>query len=123
MSQTKNGSDTTPKQRGGVTGKGFVKGDPRINRSGRPRHFDAFRELAIKIANEDHPETHYSNAEELLRSWKDSPEPSLQLAFAHYCFGKVPDKVHMGDIDGKPSTPMVIQVITPAAVPLNERVN
>ena len=38
--------DTTPKQRkpGGITGKGFVKGDPRINRKGRAiRGKDALR--------------------------------------------------------------------------------
>ena len=34
------------KTRVGVTGKGFVKGDPRINRLGRPKHFDQFRKLA-----------------------------------------------------------------------------
>ncbi len=37
---------------GGITGKGFVKGDPRINRGGRPRTFDAARALALKVGNE-----------------------------------------------------------------------
>lgn len=35
---------------GGITGKGFVKGDPRINRKGRPKSFDALRARAIEIS-------------------------------------------------------------------------
>ena len=30
----------------------FVKGDPRINRNGRPKSFDALRALAQEIAHE-----------------------------------------------------------------------
>ena len=48
-------SNTTPKQQGGCTGKGFVKGDPRINKNGRPKAFDYIRELAQKIGNEVEP--------------------------------------------------------------------
>ena len=47
-----NGSDTTPKQQGGVTGKGFVKGDPRINRNGRPRVSDELRDLILDVLAE-----------------------------------------------------------------------
>ncbi len=31
--------------------------------------------------------------ERVLRSWRDSAEPSLQKAFMEYAFGKVPDKI------------------------------
>ena len=30
----------------------FIKGDPRINRDGRPKNFDALRELAREIGYE-----------------------------------------------------------------------
>lgn len=46
------GSNTTPKQQGGVTGKGFVKNDPRINRKGRPKNADKFGALVRDIFNE-----------------------------------------------------------------------
>jgi hypothetical protein len=38
---------------GGITGRGFVKGDSRINRKGRPQGFDELRRAAIQILNED----------------------------------------------------------------------
>lgn len=108
------GSNTTPKQRqGGVTGKGFVKGDPRINRKGRPKSFDALRALAQQIGAEiatvrdkatredvpriigDHVVT---NAEAALRSlMQDDPEK-----FLHFAYGKVPNPVELTGKDGAP---------------------
>lgn len=94
----------TEKKKGGVTGKGFVAGDPRINRKGRPRSFDALRELAQQIAHEPtqivvdgHKVT---VAEAILRQWAQSKNPQLQRAFIEVAFGKVPDKLDV-DLSGR----------------------
>jgi hypothetical protein len=42
-----------------------------------------------------------SAAEALLRRWKDSPEPTLQKAFAEYGFGKVSDKLETTGLENK----------------------
>lgn len=75
--------------------KPFKKGDPRINRSGRPKSFDQFRHLAQEIACEG------GNAEKILRRWYSSAEPSLQKAFIEYAFGKVPDKIEATGLENK----------------------
>ena len=76
--------------------KPFVKGDPRINRKGRPRSFDELRKLGQAIAQETVTTsrgTRITLAEAILRSWAESKEPILQKAFMEYAFGKVPDKL------------------------------
>jgi len=74
----------TEKKAGGVTGKGFVKGDKRINRRGRPRSFDALRQLAQTIAHEDISDG-MTVTEAILRKWAGSKDPRLQLQFV-ICF-------------------------------------
>ena len=79
-------------------GKPFVKGDPRINRKGRPRSFDALRELAQQIAHEavkdksGEPvivEGHAATVTEIiLRKWAASNDPRLQMAFVEVAYGK-----------------------------------
>jgi hypothetical protein len=76
--------------------KPFVAGDPWINRRGRPKNFDAIRELAQAIA---HEKTAGDNGkavtivESILRSWAKSKDLQAQKAFMEYAFGKVPDKI------------------------------
>ena len=87
------------------TGRGtFQKGDPRINRKGRPKDFDALRELAQQIAHETATkdgqplviEGHIVTVSEaILRSWARSGNAQLQRAFIEVAFGKVPDKLDL----------------------------
>jgi hypothetical protein len=93
----------------GVTGKGFVKGDPRINRKGRPRSFDQLRKLAQEIADEKVTDGHGNKialVQAILRSWVESKEPMLQKAFMEYAFGKVPDKLETNPLENK--TPLIL---------------
>lgn len=81
----------------------FVPGDRRINRRGRPKNFDAFRELAQAIAHEPDPQNpSITTVEGILRSWAASREPVLQKAFIEYAFGKVPDKLETTGLENKP---------------------
>ena len=88
-------SGTVPKQL-----KPFVKGDPRINRKGRPKSFDQLRSLAQQIAHEvakagNEPvviDGHaVTVAEAVLRSWFTSKNPALVMRAMEVAFGKVPD--------------------------------
>jgi hypothetical protein len=84
--------------------RNFVKGDPRINRKGRPKGFDAFRRKAQEIACEmvtDSEGNKMTCVEALLRSWAKSSEPVLQRAFVEYAFGKVPDKLETNPLENK----------------------
>jgi hypothetical protein len=84
--------------------RNFVKNDPRINRSGRPKGFDEMRKMAQKIASEkviDERGISMTCAEAVLRSWAKSEEPALQRAFFEYAFGKVPDKLETNPLENK----------------------
>lgn len=82
--------------------KPFTKNDPRINRKGRPRNFDALRALAQQIAHETATKAgeplvidgHVATVTEMiLRQWASSKDPRLVQAFIQYAYGKVPDNV------------------------------
>jgi len=95
------GSNTTGNS--SKKGKPFTKGDPRINRNGRPKSFDALRALAQEIAHEKAKNSDgkvitvdghaVTVAEAIMRKWASSNNPQLQKAFIEIAFGKVPDTV------------------------------
>jgi hypothetical protein len=93
-------SNTGKKRKPGT----FVKGDPRINRNGRPKAFDYIRELAQQIGDEVDPVIKKTNAEIVLRKlMKEHGDKFLEVAY-----GKTPDRVEMmGNMDHE----LVIRVV------------
>ena len=93
------------------TGKGtFQKGDPRINRRGRPKDFDKLRELAKAISHEvatkDGKKIIVNDkiatvAEIILRQWAQSKDPRLQMAFVEFAYGKPPVRTELTGKDGE----------------------
>jgi hypothetical protein len=76
----------------------FVRGDPRINRKGRPRSFDELRKLAVLVAAET-DEAGITRALEILRDWAKSKEVVKQDRFMAYAYGKPKDEVeHSGEL-------------------------
>ena len=92
------GSNTAPNS---APGKPFVKGDPRINRKGRPKSFDALRELARMVADEKivsaDGRVAMTRVELILREWAASKDPRKQQAFMEIAYGKVPQGI---DVNG-----------------------
>ena len=94
-----------------VPGTPFKKGDPRINRKGRPKDFNALRELTQSIAHKiatgkDGPmvvDGHIVTVTEaILRQWASSKNPKLQMAFLEYAYGKPSVEVqHSGELEVK----------------------
>jgi hypothetical protein len=76
----------------------FVKGDKRINRKGKPKDFDALRELARMVAHEAVTigDRKMTVTEAILRQWAQSKNPQLQKGFLEIAYGKVPDNMQIG---------------------------
>jgi len=93
-----------------MVGKPFVKGDPRINRKGRPRSFDQLRRLVLSILQEPAKGKDGSpiiinghiatNVELILRSAMQNPKFAQWVLEVAY--GKVPDKLEVSGRDGAP---------------------
>ena len=107
----------------------FKKDDPRIWKGGRPKSFDALRELAQQIAHEkarkaggesvtitdDRGQEHaLTVGEAILRQWAQSKNPALQQKFIEVAFGKVPQAVEVSGKDGGPVTLAVVERIVNA---------
>lgn len=84
--------------------KPFTKGDPRINRKGRPKSFDTLRALARDISHEEATKKDgqpvvinnhkVTVVEAIMRQW--ATDPKRQELFIAYAFGKVPQPVEVG---------------------------
>lgn len=89
----------------------FTKGDPRINRHGRPKTSDELRTLAQMIAHETAKQGgqdfiidghKVTVTEAILRSWAVSKDPRLASLFMAYAFGKPPDETRITGAGGAP---------------------
>lgn len=70
----------------------------RRNTKGRPKTFDALRSLAQQIAHKELLQKDGSFAtvaELILTGWATSKEPSLQIKFVEYAWGKVSTPVEV----------------------------
>ena len=84
---------------------GFQERKHQINRKGRPKSFDALRELAQQIAHETATTSDGKNiviaghtatvAEMILRSWAKSSNSQLARGFIEIAYGKVPDDIRV----------------------------
>lgn len=79
--------------------KPFTQDDPRINRNGRPRDYEALRKLVRAVGYEDvdvHEDgTPMTLIESIVRDWMTSKSFRKQLAAIQYGFGKVPEKLEV----------------------------
>ena len=94
----------------------FRKGDPRINRKGRPKSFDALRSLAQEIAHEAAKQGNQpvvidghvvTVTEAIMRQWAMSKDPRLQQKFIEVAYGQVPSVTRLEGQDGGPIQIMI----------------
>jgi hypothetical protein len=97
------------------SGRPFVKGDPRINRKGRPKSFDQFRALALQIGSEaattpDGKPILWNGkpitwSEYVLRTWLT--DKRFIEKFTEVAFGKVPQAVDVTSRGEKLPAPQI----------------
>jgi len=101
---------------GKVPGGPFRKGDPRINRKGRPKSFDQLRSLAQEIAHEAAKQGNQpvvidghvvTVTEAIMRQWAMSKDPRLQQKFIEVAYGQVPSVTRLEGQDGGPIQIMI----------------
>ena len=88
-----------------VVGKPFQKGgDPRRNTRGRPKTFDALRELCQQICDEKVTLDGESltRLEHILRDWSTSKDVQKQIALVQYGYGKPVDRIETTGLESKP---------------------
>ena len=99
-----------------VPGGPFRKGDPRINRKGRPKSFDALRSLAQEIAHEAAKQGNQpvvidghvvTVTEAIMRQWAMPKDPRLQQKFVEVAYGQVPSVTRLEGQDGGPIQIMI----------------
>jgi hypothetical protein len=72
----------------------FVKGDPRINRKGKPKTFKQLRELFISISQEPVKDgAAITRIEAMVRDMLKSDNPSDRALSLKYGWGNVPDEI------------------------------
>jgi len=83
--------------------KPFTKGDPRINRRGRPPKSDLIAQLAQSLLEEpiEFGSEHQTitRLEAILREWLDSGNFQKKLAVIQYAYGRIPNEAAAEDRD------------------------
>ena len=91
--------------------KPFVKGDPRINRKGRPKNFDALRILAQEVLNgkvmTSDGSVAMSRVQIILTDWAQSRDVRKQQALVEIAYGKTPQSL---EVSGKDGVPLIIGI-------------
>jgi hypothetical protein len=105
----------------------FKKGDPRINRKGRPRSFDAVRQLAQIISHKKAVDKEgnpivvdgelVTVVQAILLSW--SNDRDKQKDFMEWAYGKVPNEVDVTS-GGKPLEFDYAKFINTATRPISD---